>query len=52
MLGLMESEYPDFSIEEKLNAFVALIDLLRVGSSIKMEVSLLFFLIAPLCISL
>ncbi|KAE8675183.1 Homeodomain-like transcriptional regulator isoform 2 [Hibiscus syriacus] len=35
--GLMEDEYSDLSIEEKLNALVALIDLLSAGSSIRME---------------
>lgn len=38
LLGLMEGEYSDLSIEEKLNAMVALIDLLREGSSIRTEV--------------
>lgn len=38
LLGLMEGEYSDLSIEEKLNALVALIDLLSSGSSIRMEV--------------
>ena len=38
LLGLMEGEYSDLSIEEKLNALVALIDLLSAGSSIRMEV--------------
>ncbi|PPD94672.1 hypothetical protein GOBAR_DD08323 [Gossypium barbadense] len=37
LLGLMEGEYSDLSIEEKLNALVALIDLLSDGSSIRME---------------
>ncbi|XP_039031449.1 homeobox-DDT domain protein RLT3-like isoform X2 [Hibiscus syriacus] len=37
LLGLMEDEYSDLSIEEKLNALVALIDLLSAGSSIRME---------------
>lgn len=37
LLGLMEGEYSDLSIEEKLNALVALIDLIRAGSSIRME---------------
>ncbi|XVF31979.1 hypothetical protein REPUB_Repub17cG0042100 [Reevesia pubescens] len=37
LLGLMEGEYSDLSIEEKLNALVALIDLLIAGSSIRME---------------
>ncbi|XP_048139087.1 homeobox-DDT domain protein RLT3 isoform X2 [Rhodamnia argentea] len=37
LLGLMEGEYSDLSIEEKLNALVALIDLVRAGSSILME---------------
>ncbi|KAL4363236.1 hypothetical protein GQ457_04G025600 [Hibiscus cannabinus] len=37
LLGLMEGEYFDLSIEEKLNALVALIDLLSAGSSIRME---------------
>ncbi|GFP91003.1 hypothetical protein PHJA_001244300 [Phtheirospermum japonicum] len=37
LLGLMESEYSDLSIDEKLNALDALIDLLRAGSSIRME---------------
>ncbi|XP_022771609.1 homeobox-DDT domain protein RLT3-like isoform X2 [Durio zibethinus] len=37
LLGLMEGEYSDLSIEEKLNALVALIDLLSSGSSIRME---------------
>ncbi|KAK6940406.1 WHIM1 domain, partial [Dillenia turbinata] len=37
LLGLMESEYSDLSVEEKLNALVALVDLLGAGSSIRME---------------
>lgn len=35
LLGLMEDEYSGLSIEEKLNALVALIDLLSYGSSIR-----------------
>lgn len=38
LLGLTEGEYSELSIEEKLNALVALIDLLSAGSSIRMEV--------------
>ncbi|XP_021733997.1 homeobox-DDT domain protein RLT3-like isoform X2 [Chenopodium quinoa] len=37
LLGLMEGEYSDLSIEEKLNALLALIDLVRAGSSFRME---------------
>ncbi|XP_058071521.1 homeobox-DDT domain protein RLT3 isoform X2 [Magnolia sinica] len=37
MLGLMEGEYSDLSIEEKLNALVALVDLTGAGSSLRME---------------
>ncbi|CAL0312552.1 unnamed protein product [Lupinus luteus] len=37
LLGLMESEYSDLNIEEKLNALVALTDLLSSGSSISMK---------------
>ncbi|KAE8699577.1 Homeodomain-like transcriptional regulator isoform 2 [Hibiscus syriacus] len=37
LVGLMEDEYSDLSIEEKLNALVALMDLLSTGSSIRME---------------
>ncbi|KAK4747325.1 hypothetical protein SAY87_026362 [Trapa incisa] len=37
LLGLVEGEYSDLSIEEKLNALVALIDLLSAGCSIRME---------------
>ncbi|KAM1165207.1 hypothetical protein PS2_024417 [Malus domestica] len=37
LLGLMEGEYSDLSIEEKVNAIVALIDLLTAGSSFRME---------------
>ncbi|KAG2713473.1 hypothetical protein I3760_04G177700 [Carya illinoinensis] len=37
LLGLMEGEYSDLSIEEKLNALVALTDLLLAGSSIRVE---------------
>ncbi|XP_021819888.1 homeobox-DDT domain protein RLT3 isoform X1 [Prunus avium] len=37
LLGLMEGEYSDLSIEEKLSAIVALIDLLHAGSSFRME---------------
>ncbi|XP_076925029.1 homeobox-DDT domain protein RLT3-like [Bidens hawaiensis] len=38
LLGLMEGEYSDLNIEEKLNALLlALVDLLRAGSSIRME---------------
>ena len=39
LLGLMEGEYSDLSIEEKLSAIVALIDLLHAGSSFRMEVT-------------
>lgn len=38
LLGLMEGEYSDLSIEEKLNALMALVDLVSGGSSIRMEV--------------
>jgi hypothetical protein len=38
LLGLMEGEYSDLSVEEKLNALVALTDLLLAGSSIRVEV--------------
>lgn len=38
LLGLMEGEYSDLNIEEKLNALLALVDLLKAGSSIRMEV--------------
>ncbi|MFS7957400.1 putative transcription factor & chromatin remodeling DDT family [Helianthus anomalus] len=37
LLGLMEGEYSDLNVEEKLNALLALIDLLRAGSSIRTE---------------
>ncbi|KAG5533005.1 hypothetical protein RHGRI_027294 [Rhododendron griersonianum] len=37
LLGLVEGEYSDLSIDEKLNALVALVDLLSAGSSIRME---------------
>ncbi|XP_054786871.1 homeobox-DDT domain protein RLT3 isoform X2 [Prosopis cineraria] len=37
LFGLMEGEYSDLSIEEKLNAIVALTDLLSSGSSIRMK---------------
>ncbi|KAL6337937.1 hypothetical protein AAG906_005402 [Vitis piasezkii] len=36
LLGLMEGEYSDLSIEEKLNALMALVDLVSGGSSIRM----------------
>ena len=38
LLGLMEGEYSDLSIEEKLNALVAITDLLLAGSSFRVEV--------------
>ncbi|PQP91545.1 hypothetical protein Pyn_07602 [Prunus yedoensis var. nudiflora] len=37
LLGLMEGEYSNLSIEEKLSAIVAPIDLLHAGSSFTME---------------
>ncbi|OVA10751.1 Homeobox domain [Macleaya cordata] len=37
VLGLMEGEYSDLSIEEKLNALDALVDLASAGSSLRME---------------
>ncbi|KAK2988514.1 hypothetical protein RJ640_026742, partial [Escallonia rubra] len=37
LLGLMEGEYSELSIEEKLNALLALIDLVSAGSSIRIE---------------
>lgn len=45
LLGLVEGEYSDLSIDEKLNALVALIDLLSAGSSIRTEVSPLSYCI-------
>lgn len=39
LLGLMEGEYSDLSLEEKLNALAALTDLLHAGSSIRVEVT-------------
>lgn len=41
LLGLMEGEYADLSIEEKLSALFALIDLLSSGYSIRLEVTYL-----------
>lgn len=38
LLGLMEGEYSDLNIEEKLNVMVSLIEILHAGSSIRMEV--------------
>lgn len=46
LLGLMEGEYSDLSIEEKLNALVALIDLVSAGYSIRIEVGVRSFYIA------
>ncbi|KAJ8434366.1 hypothetical protein Cgig2_031612 [Carnegiea gigantea] len=37
LLGLMEGEYSDLSVEEKLNALLALVDLLSAGSSIRVQ---------------
>ncbi|RZC71564.1 hypothetical protein C5167_034786 [Papaver somniferum] len=37
VLGLMEGEYSDLSIEEKLDALVALVDLANAGSSQRVE---------------
>lgn len=37
LLGLMEGEYSDLSIEEKLCALLALIDLVSSGSSVRVE---------------
>ncbi|XP_027163335.1 homeobox-DDT domain protein RLT3 [Coffea eugenioides] len=37
LLGLMEGEYSDLSIEEKLCALLALIDLVSSGSSVRLE---------------
>ncbi|KAL9235180.1 hypothetical protein vseg_009967 [Gypsophila vaccaria] len=37
LLGLMEGEYSDLSIEEKLNALLALVDLSSAGSSLRMK---------------
>ncbi|KAK3020286.1 hypothetical protein RJ639_045835 [Escallonia herrerae] len=37
LLGLLEGEYSELSIEEKLNALLALIDLVSAGSSIRIE---------------
>ncbi|KAK9733056.1 hypothetical protein RND81_04G040800 [Saponaria officinalis] len=37
LLGLMEGEYSDLSIEERLNSLLALIDLISAGSSIRMK---------------
>nr|ABZ89177.1 putative protein [Coffea canephora] len=43
LLGLMEGEYSDLSIEEKLCALLALIDLVSSGSSVRLEVVHLSF---------
>lgn len=43
LLGLMESEYSDLSIEEKLNALVALTDLLSSAPSFRMKVKYFIF---------
>lgn len=37
LLGLMEGGFSDLNIEEKLNAVLALVDLLRAGSSTRMK---------------
>ncbi|XP_010542047.1 PREDICTED: homeobox-DDT domain protein RLT3-like [Tarenaya hassleriana] len=39
LLGLMEGDYSDLSIEEKLDVLVALIDILSSGSTVRMEES-------------
>jgi len=39
LLGLMDSEYSNLNIEEKLNALAALTDLVSSGSSIRMKVN-------------
>ncbi|CAL9009448.1 unnamed protein product [Prunus brigantina] len=43
LLGLMEGEYSDLSIEEKLSTIVAPIDLLHASSSFRMEVTYRIF---------
>lgn len=40
ILGLMEGEYSDLSIDEKLNVLVALVDLVASGPCMRMEVFL------------
>lgn len=40
MLGLMEGEYSDLSIDEKLDALMDLIELTGAYSSLRIEVSL------------
>ena len=47
LLGLMEGEYSNLSIEEKLNALMALVDLVSGGSSIRKEVSHFFPSFSP-----
>ena len=42
LLGLMEGEYSDLSIEEKLDALTALVDLTSSCSSLKVEVTCFF----------
>ncbi|XP_047334234.1 homeobox-DDT domain protein RLT3 [Impatiens glandulifera] len=42
LLGLMEGEYSDLSIEEKLSTLVSLIDLVSAGSSIRKEGSVMY----------
>ncbi|XP_071706222.1 homeobox-DDT domain protein RLT3-like [Rutidosis leptorrhynchoides] len=37
LLGLMEGEYSDLNTEEKLNALLALVDLLKAGSCLRTE---------------
>ncbi|KAK9153346.1 hypothetical protein Sjap_000826 [Stephania japonica] len=44
VLGLMEGEYSDLSVEEKLSALIALVDLTSVLSSTRMEVCALVHL--------
>lgn len=58
LLGLMEGEYSDLSIGEKLTILTSLIDLLRSGLSINMEVILPSYSFAvrhslrPLCLDI
>lgn len=48
LLGLMEGEYSDLGIEEKLNALVALVDLLTAASSITETVKYFLTTLGPL----
>jgi len=49
VLGLMEGEYADLSVEEKLNALVALFNLVNSGNSVQTTIKVCYIFVSDQC---